>query len=493
LSSIVNAAPPRLAILVGNEGVSPVTLLHESAATLARRVASREISSRELVHEAISRMDAHNPALNAVIWRNDADALRRAEAADRAVADGELLPPFHGVPIPIKELTWVEGQPGTFGSLGVRDDPRPQSDRVAELLRDAGFILHGRTNSPEAGPMSVTENRRFGVTRNPWNLEMSPAGSSGGAAAAVAAGMACIAHATDGGGSIRMPSSATGLIGLKPSRGRIPTRIPTWEHSIVDGVIARHTEDVALTLDALSVADPHVPYTAPAPDRPFAQALSAPVRRLRIGVTTTPPNGLPVDPDCIAAAEALAAALAHLGHDVFAAEPRLYSPEAMRGFLDVVVNAWLWATPYDDPSLAEPYIRARRERARGIHAGEYPMAVARLYAETGPLVAQWGRDFDVLVTPTMATTPPPVGTVLAEANRDFDGPREIENRMVAYTAFCNIAGLPAISLPVHTSAAGLPVGAQVVGPPFGEADLIRIAAAVEPAFGWTTRIPDAYR
>lgn len=470
-----------------------MTLLHESAAALGRAIAAREVSSVEVVGETIDRLDRFNDSLNAVIWRNDAEALAQAAEADRAVARDDELRPFHGVPIPIKELTWVAGQPGTFGSLGVSDEPRPQSDRVAELFREAGFILHGRTNSPEAGPMSVTENQRFGVTRNPWDTRFSPAGSSGGAAAAVSAGMAAIAHATDGGGSIRMPASATGLIGLKPSRGRVPTRVPAWEHSIVDGVIARHMEDVALTLDVLSGVDPSVAYTAPAPARPFYDEIGAPAGRLRIGIVTDSFNGLPVDPECVIAAQRLGAALEDLGHVIEPVRPMMLSFEAVMGFLDVIVNGWLWATPYQDASLAEPYIQARRERARAFHAGDYAQAAARLYAESSQIVQQWGRDFDVLLTPTMATTPPPIGVVLEEANRAFDGPRETENRMVAYTAFSNITGLPAVSLPVHMTESGLPVGAQLIGRPFGEAELIRLGSSVEAGFGWTTRIPDSYR
>jgi amidase len=174
-------------------------------------------------------------------------------------------------------------------------------------------------------------------------------------------------------------------------------------------------------------------------------------------------------------------------------QPQLFSFEAITGFIDVIVNAWLWATPYDNPELAEPYIRARRTRANDFRAADYAIAAARLYAETAQLSAQWGRDFDVLLTPTMAAAPPLVGTVLAEANNDFDGPRVAENQMIAFTAFCNIAGLPAISLPVHTSELGLPIGAQLVGGPFGESELIRLASSVEDHFGWTTRIPDGYR
>lgn len=470
-----------------------MTVLHQSAVSLAAAIRRREISSVELVTEAIARRDRFDPELNAIIWHDDDASLAAAREADAAVARGDGLPPFHGIPIPIKELTWVAGQPGTFASLGVSDTPREHSDLVVDQLRRAGFVLFGRSNSPEAGPMSVTENRRFGVTRNPWDPRYSPAGSSGGAAVAVAAGYTPVAHASDGGGSIRMPSSATGLVGLKPSRGRIPALIPSWEHSITDGVITRHVIDTAAILDELSRVDRRAVYVAPAPERPFAAEVGAPTGRLRVGLLLDAPNGVPVDPEARRAAEKLATALEGLGHIVEPARPQLFSFEAVMGFLDVIVNAWLWATPYDEPDLAEPYITARRRRATDFGAGDYAIAAARLYAETAPVAAQWGRDFDVLLTPTMAAPPPLVGTVLAEANEDFAGPRVAENQMVAFTAFCNIAGLPAISLPVHTSELGLPVGAQLVGGPFGESELLRLASSVEEHFGWTTRIPDGYR
>lgn len=470
-----------------------MSILHRSAVSLAESIRRREVSSRELVEEAIARRDRFDSELNAIIWRDDAGSRAAADAADAAVARGDALGAFHGVPIPIKELTWVEGQPGTFASLGVTDAPRPTSDLVVDQLRRAGFVLFGRSNSPEAGPMSVTENQRFGVTRNPWDPRYSPAGSSGGAAVAVAAGYTPVAHASDGGGSIRMPSSATGLVGLKPSRGRVPAVLPGWEHSITDGAITRHVEDAAALLDALSRVDRRAPYTAPAPERPFLAEVGAPAGRLRIGLLLDAPNGVPVDPEARTAAEKLARALESQGHVVAPARPFLFSAEAVLGFLDVIVNAWLWATPYDEPDLAEPYIQARRRRATDFSAPDYAVAASRLYLEGAAVTAQWGRDFDVLLTPTMAAPPPLVGTVLAEANEDFAGPRIAENQMVAFTAFCNIAGLPAISLPVHETPAGLPVGAQLVGAPFGEAELIRLASSVEEHFGWTTRIPDGYR
>jgi amidase len=470
-----------------------VTVLHQSAVSLARSIRNGETTSVALVEEAISRRDRYDPELNSIIWRDDSASLAAAADADAAIARGASLGPFHGVPIPIKELAWVAGQPATFGSLGVTDAPRAHSDIVVDKLVGAGFVLFGRTNSPEAGPMSVTENQRFGITRNPWDPRFSPAGSSGGAAVAVAAGFTPVAHATDGGGSIRMPASATGLVGLKPARGRVASLVPGWEHSITDGVITRHIEDAAAILDSISTYDPRASYVARAPARQFASEVGAEPGRRRIGLLLDAPNGLPVDPDCRLAAEKLAHVLEGHGHIVEPVSPMLYSPEAVGGFLDVIVNAWLWATPYDNADLAEPYIRARRARATQSHAGEYAIAAARIYAESAPLTAQWGRDFDVLLTPTMATTPPLVGTVLAEANQDFAGPRETENQMVAFTAFCNIAGLPAISLPVHVTELGLPVGAQLVGGPFGEAELIRLASSVEQEFGWTTRFPGGYQ
>jgi len=464
-------------------------MMYESAVELSRRIRTGELTATELITEAIRAADAVDPRINALIWRDDETTLRDAGAADAALAAGAPVGPFHGVPLPIKELTWVAGQPGTFGSRGVSAAPRPVSDLVVDRFRAAGFVLFGRSNSPEAGPMSVTENSRFGVTRNPWNPDFSPAGSSGGAAAAVAAGIVPVAHATDGGGSIRMPSSATGLVGLKPSRGRVPARVPMWEHSIVEGVITRHIEDTAAILDAISEPDLTLPYSAPRPSRPFADELGHDGPRLRVGLLLDAPSGVPVDPECRAAAEDLARALEHLGHVVEPVRPLLHSWEAVLGFVDVIINSWLWTTPYEDADLAEPYIRARRARARTHTGGDYANAAMRLYGENVDILAQWGRDFDVLLTPTMATTPPPVGVVLAEANAAFDGPRLTENQMIAFTAFANITGQPAISLPVRMSAAGLPVGAQLVGRPFGEGELIRLAAAVEDHFGWTRRRP----
>jgi amidase len=465
-----------------------------SAVELARLVRNRELSPVEVVGHYLDRIERFNPIVNAIVWRNDEELRAAARAAEKAVLDGGPLGPFHGVPIPIKEHQSVAGWPNTMGgSLGISDAPQQASELAVERLADAGFLFMGRSNAPEMGPMSVTENARYGATRNPWNPDYSPGGSSGGAAAAVIAGLAPVAHASDGGGSIRMPSSCCGTVGFKPSRGRVPTRVPSWEHAITEGAITRHIADSAAILDVMSTPDPYGWYNALAPERPFAEEVGRDTGRLRIGLLLEAPTGVPVDPACEEAALTAARLLEELGHDVVPVAPRLFSREAGEEFLNIIVNAWLYLNPYDQPELAEPYIRHRMRRATEHHIGEYVLAAARLYREAREVVAQWGQDFDVLLTPTLATRTPRVGVVLDRANRDPDGPRITQNQMIAFTSFANISGLPAVSLPVHTDAEGLPVGAQLVAGPWQEDVLFRLGAALEALVLWTDTVPDPYR
>jgi amidase len=239
----------------------------------------------------------------------------------------------------------------------------------------------------------------------------------------------------------------------------------------------------------MSTPDLHGWYHAPPPERPFRDEVARDAGRLRIGLLLEAPTGVPVDPECAAAATALASALEGLGHDVYPVAPRFFSPEAGAAFVDVIIPAALHTVPYDDPELAEPYLRRRRALAQERHAGEYALAVELLHRESRDVVAQWRRDFDVLLTPTMACLPPEALVVLPGANRDPLGLRLTELQMITFTFFCNITGLPAISLPVHTSVDGLPVGAQLVGAPFAEATLIRLASNVEAEFGWTSTVP----
>jgi amidase len=461
----------------------------ESAVRLAGAVRRRELSPVEIAEEYLRRIERHNPEVGAFVWRDD-EGFRRA-ARDASRAGGEL-PPFHGIPIPVKDLTMVEGQPATFGSRGVDATPRTVTDPVVARFLAAGFLLMGRTNTPDMGLLSTTENSRYGVTRNPWNLDHSPGGSSGGAAAAVAAGLAPVAHANDGGGSIRMPASCCGLVGLKPSRGRVPQYLAAWEHATVEGAITRTVLDAAALLDVMSVPDRLVMYRAPDPARPFAEEAGRDCAPLRIGLLLDAPGGVPVDAACAEAATRTGKMLESLGHAVFPVTPKFFSPEAIAGYAHTIVDAALWSAPYDRPEDAEPHLRHRMRRAAGKHSGVYTRAAALLQLESVAVRAQWGRDFDVLLTPTMACPPPKAGAVLAEANADPDGPRLTENQMISFTALCNITGLPAISLPVHVSPAGLPIGSQLVAGPWDEAVLIRLAAALEQLERWDLRRPPRF-
>jgi amidase len=464
----------------------------DSAVDLAAAVRRRELSPVEIVDTYLARIDRHDGEINAFVWRNDEEVRTLAKAAEQAVVDGEELGPYHGIPIPIKELTQVDGQPATYGSLGVSDAVRTGNEPVVTRLLNAGFLLMGRTNSPEMGLLTTTENERFGATHNPWRTSHSPGGSSGGAAAAVAAGLAPVAHASDGGGSIRVPSSCCGLVGLKPSRGRIPQPVAAWEHATVEGAVTRYVRDAAALLDAMSVPDPLVWYQAPAPRRPFLDEVGADQGRLRVGLLTTAPTGMPVDPECVEAAEKTGRLLESLGHDVCPVEPEFFSEEAWTAYAQTVLDASLCAMPFDRPDLVGSQLRYRMDRAKTRDSGTYVRASVQLQEESRGVVAQWGRDFDVLLTPTLACLPPLVGTVLQEAVDNPGGLRLTETQMISFTSFCNVTGLPAISLPTHTSADGLPIGAQLVAGPWDEAVLLRLASALEPLSGWTDRRCDEY-
>lgn len=461
--------------------------LSGSALELAGRIRTKEVSPVEVVTSYLRRIDALDPDVNAFVWRNDDEVLAAAKKAESAVMAGGDLPPFHGVPIPVKNLADVVGQPNDLCSLATDTTTRPESDPSIVRLQQAGFLLMGRTNSPEFGPLTVSENAKYGKSRNPWDLSKTPGGSSGGAAAAVAAGMAPIAHASDGGGSIRVPSSCCGLVGLKPSRGRIPQTVVGWEHSTVEGVVTRTVADTASALDAMAGIDLLSWYSAPPPSAPFAELAGADPGRLRVGLMLTPPTGVPVDEQCAAAATDVARALEEQGHEVYEATPLLYSLECIEGF-QTIISAWTSATPVIDESLCDPYIRHRFEQGRRLTATQYAEASTTMQLESRDLLAQWGRDFDVLLTPTMATTVPPIGLVYDEANSVPDpSDRLTEIQMISFTSFCNMAGLPAINLPVRMAPDGTPVGAQLVGAPFREDQLLQLATILEETFAWHTR------
>lgn len=460
-----------------------------SATDLARQIRTKKISPVEVVDAYLSRIDESDPDLNAFVVRDDEAIRASAREAERAVFSGTDRP-FLGVPVPIKNLSDVAGQPNDQCSLAVDERPRERTAPAVQRLIDAGFLPMGRTNSPEFGPLTVSENRKYGATRNPWDRRFTPGGSSGGAAAAVAAGFAPLAHASDGGGSIRVPSSCCGLVGLKPSRGRVPQAVAGWEHSTVEGVVTRTVEDAAAVLDVMSAIDYGAWYSAPVSARSFADSMSVSSRNLRVGLMLSAPTGLSVDQECAEAATRAAELLERLGHEVIDAAPRLYSQRCVEDF-QVIISAWTGSNVVADESLLDNYIRYRFEQGRKLTASQYAMASARMQEETRDVVGQWGQEFDVLLTPTMATTTPRVGVVYDEANADPSGDRETEIRMISFTSFANMSGQPALSLPVHCDADGLPVGAQLVAAPFREDHLFQLATALEAELRWFERTPDS--
>ncbi|MGO2110798.1 MAG: amidase [Pseudoclavibacter sp.] len=468
-----------------------------SVVDTAAAVRAGDVSPVELTQQFLDRIERHNDDLGAIVWVDAEASLAEARRAERAVVDGDELGPLHGVPFPVKDLHAAAGQPLFMGSLGVRERVHDEDDPGVGLLRAAGATLLGRSHAPEAGTMCVTETGRFGVARNPWDLSRSPGGSSGGAAAAVAAGLAPFAHASDGGGSVRGPASACGLVGLKPSRGRVPARRAGWEHAATEGVETRTVADTAAILDVMGAFEPRAMYNAPRPATSFAAAAAAGASgaggaRLRIGLVTDAPGSLPVDPECVAAVTAAAGLLEGLGHEVVPFDLRTYSPEAVTGYITHIMDAAVATIPFDDPDAIEPYLKVRRARALEASAADYVASAMRIQDESWQVVSQFGRDVDVVLSPTMARTPAPAGELVAQANAQPHEMRLREAQMVAFTSWVNLAGLPAISLPLHTAGDGLPVGVQLVGGPWGEAGLLALAASIEQAAPWAANVPAAY-
>jgi amidase len=458
------------------------------ALELAAALRSREVSAVELLDACLAAVDARDPELNAVTWRNDEQARADAADADRRLAAGEDAP-FLGVPMPIKDLTPVAGWPVTYGSHGAPEGPSEQSELVVDAFTEAGFVLCARTNTPAFGVITAAENLRHGISRNPWDPDRTPGGSSGGAAGAVAGGMFPIAHANDGGGSIRIPASYCGLVGLKPSRGRVPRLAQSWLGAVVEGVVAHTVADSAAVLDAISRFDPLAWYNAPAPARPFSEETHAPPGQLRIGLMAQAPLGIPTDPACVAAARAAATALESLGHSVEEVEVPTVSAEMIPSFI-VLTQGGLADYEGVDWAATEPHIAHQRQLAGETGAYDYVLAARTLELLSRQEVARWRRDFDVLLTPTSAILPPVAGATMEAQHATPDLPVGDVVASVSFTAFGNVTGLPAVSLPLHQTDEGIPVGVQLTGSPWDEATLIRLSAQLEQAMPWAARRPD---
>jgi amidase len=476
----------------------PDALAWHDATALADLVRRREASPRELVDAAIARIERLNPRLNAVITPRFDRA--RAEAASGDIPDG----PFRGVPFLLKDLgCHSAGDPYHAGMRLLRDLRwvEPSDTYLAAKFRAAGFVFLGKTNTPELGPLPTTEPEAYGPTRNPWDPDRSPGGSSGGSAAAVAAGMVPVAHANDGGGSIRIPASACGLVGLKPSRGRTslgPDAGEVWAGMAVEHVVTRSVRDTAAVLDAVAGYMPGDPYVAPPPARPYGDEVGASPGRLRVGLLARVPAGagLEVHPECQRAVDDTGRLLASLGHVVEEAHPpALDDPQALDAAL-TVVTAWTardlayWSARTGrtiGPGDVEPLIWAVADVGRTPTAVDYIRAVEYLQGHTRRLAAWWAEGFDLLLTPTLFEPPPPLGhfTVREEPLRGF----ALAGAFVAFTLPFNMSGQPAVSLPLHWSPEGLPIGVQLIAAYGREDALLRVAAQLEMARPWRDRLP----
>ncbi len=448
-----------------------------SALEQAQLVREGAVSSLELVETYLRRIERLDPTLNAYVTVCSEEAL----AAARAPRPG----PFSGVPLPIKDLTETAGIRTTHSSRAFADYVPERDVELVRRVRDAGFVVLGKTNTPEFGTTAVTESVLNGICRNPWDPERTPGGSSGGAAAAVAGGLAPLAHGSDGGGSIRIPASCCGLFGLKPSRGRISTAPFGDVYGLsTNGSLARTVADAAAFLDVVAGPEPGDPYVAPPPERPFAEEVGAPPGRLRVALVLEPPHPSPVDAGCLEAARDAATLLAELGHEVEEVAPTWRSDELIDLF------AVLWQTIPSlypgEPALFEPLNQAFVERASATSSADYVRTFARLQLY-GRAFAAFCATVDLVLTPTLALPPVQVGWVMEPGD-----PWEQFARAAAFTPFTaavNVAGLPAMSVPLHWDEDGVPIGVQLIGPPAGEALLLRVAAQLEEARPWAARRP----
>jgi len=455
------------------------------ALELAAKVRAHEVSPSELVELYLARIERLDPELNAFVTV-DADGAR---AAARKAESAPARAPFHGVPLPIKDLHETAGLRTTYSTKAFADNVPTFDQAVVRRLREAGFLVLGKTNSPELGTIAQTESELNGACRNPWNTSLTPGGSSGGAAAAVAAGLAPAAHGSDGGGSIRTPASCCGLVGLKPSRGRV-SPAPYGSGALglgTSGPIARTVRDAAALLDVMAGSEPGDFFVALEPERPFLAEAEVEAGRLRVAVTTEPPLQVPVDPECAAAAREAGELLSELGHEVIEATPPWQRDEMLPHFIRVWQVGPATAG-IQDLSLLEPINRALAEDARETPSPDAALSVLQLQAFVRELVMFW-EGVDVVLTPTLALPPVPIGWTHEDTGGD---PRLAFARQILFTPFTplvNVTGQPAISLPLHWTPAGLPVGVQLIGRPFAEATLIRLSAQLEQARGWDDRRP----
>ncbi|HUS66328.1 MAG TPA: amidase [Kofleriaceae bacterium] len=470
---------------MGNE------LAQLDATAQAQLVQSGEVSPAELVEAALGRIERANPELNAIIHRLDEKAMT---AAKGELPDG----PFRGVPIVIKDLgPLTAGDPMHCGMRYLKEKGfvSPIDSFITRKLRAAGFVLVGKSNTPEMGILPTTEPVAYGAAKNPYDRTRTTGGSSGGSAAAVAAGMVPIAHANDGGGSIRIPASCCGLVGLKPTRGRVSQGPAVGDVNgglTADLVVTRSVRDCAALLDILSGPMPGDPYFAPPPARPFTSDVGAEPGQLRVGFTTqflTAKGTIEsAQPDCVAAVTRAAAMLADLGHEVSEVKiEALLLPEYFPRFMSVwfagvSTGLQAWGEVFGKPLTAddvEPCTWALGQLGNMVSSATYLRAWQWLQLNARQIARFW-KDHDLFMTPTTAEPAPLLGSFDAPAG-DPVRPIYRAAEFAPFTPPWNATGQPAISLPLHRTEAGLPIGVQLVAAYAREDLLLRVAAQLEDA------------
>jgi len=473
-----------------------VSAIHDlTALEQADAIRAGDLSPTELVCHYLDRIASTDNAIGAYVTVTDELASAQAALAEKQHADarrtGDYLGALHGVPVAVKDVVRIEGVRCTNGSAAFAESVSDIDDHVVTRMREAGLVILGTTNTPEFALPCYTENQIGAPTRNPWDLRCSPGGSSGGSAAAVAAGIAPIAHGTDAGGSVRIPASACGLVGIKPSRGRVSNG--PIGHDVtglsVQGALGRSVADAAALLEVMSGLMPGDTYTAPGGTGP----LRTPAGRsgLRVVVLAEPMvPGVSAHPDCLEAVQLAAKMLLEAGHTV---EEMEMSPD--QGVADAFATAWSVfaasvAVDEDDEDRLTPFTRYMRELGRAVGGIELHTALT-IFRGIGQMIADlFFESYDVILTPTLATPPPLVGAFAAEIDQSTNFARMSE--FMPYTPLYNITGLPAVTVPLHWNAAGLPIGVMLGARYGAESTIISLAAQLESSAGQLDRHPKCW-
>jgi amidase len=457
---------------------------------LAELVRNKQVTPGELLDEAIARTAKVDPQINAVVVKHYDYAQRQI---DNGLPDG----PFTGVPFLLKDLDILEGTRTTSGASLFKDNVADHTGTLARRFLDAGVAIFGKSSSPEFGLMPTTESRLFGPTRNPWNLAHSSGGSSGGAAAAVAARILPVAHASDGGGSIRIPAAASGIFGLKPSRARTPLgpdRGEGWGGFSCGHVVSISVRDSAAMLDAIHGPEPSSPYVAPAPERPYLEEVGRDPGRLRIAFTDKSPYGDAIDPEIAAVTREIAAQLSGLGHDVEERAPQLPADPAAVMSTIVAANTALtvrlaeqrFGRAMTDRDF-EVLTLASAQNAEKATATDYVAAQLAAF-QISRTLATFFKACDVFLCPTLCSPPLRIGELNTMAE-DLSHIPPILRRYMPATSMFNMSGQPAMSMPLAWNSAGLPLGMMFSARSGDEATLFRLAAQLEQVRPWKHKLP----